>query len=253
MTNLEEELRNIGPALDRAIDEATDGVSPSALTPRARHSWSGPRAAMAALVAAAVVAAVVGVVTRLDTGGRHGIATIDSTAASSSSTPPTTAPTTTWPPTTTGPPNTRPGVALRSVRWASVVYPMHRDCGNVMNPPVSVGQVAYPAPTAGVQVAVVLVRCTVGAGTPPVVVYVYDRATSARAPHLAQTLVTDTDGWQAGSFTARDATIALPVSGFSSNSLPNCCPDVRTTLRWRWTSSSYQLVSAIPPHIKYPW
>jgi hypothetical protein len=251
--NLEDELRNIGPALDRAIGEAAEGASPSAPLTRARHPWSGPRAAMAALVAAAVVAAVVGVVTRLDTGGRHDIATIDSTASSSSSTPPTTAPTTTWPPTTTGTPTTRPGVALRTVQWASVVYPMHRDCGNVMNPPVSVGQVAYPVPTAGVQLAVVLVRCTVGAGTPPVAVYVYDRATSARAPHLAETLVTDTDGWQAGNSVAGDATIALPVAGFSSNALPNCCPDVRTTLRWRWTGSSYRLVSAIPPHIPYPW
>jgi hypothetical protein len=249
--SLEDDLHNVGPALDRAIDEAAEGVSRSASSPR--HAWSRPRAAVVALAVAASVAAAVGVVVRLDSSGRHGVATTDSSVDSSTASSTTGASTTSTSvaPTTT---STIPaGVPLQSVRWASVVYPMAPDCGVGMIPPVSVGQVAYAHPADGVEVAVVLVRCTVGAGTPPVVVYVYDAADSIGAPHLMETLLRDTDGWQASDFRVDGATIALPVSGFSSRSLPNCCPDVQTTLRWSWTGSDYRLESAIPPHIKYPW
>jgi hypothetical protein len=161
----------------------------------------------------------------------------------------TSAPTTTTSPATTT--STTPaGIALRSVQWSSVLYPMTSHCGTVFNPAISVRQVAYPNPTPGVQLAAVLVRCNVGAGTPPVALYLYDRATSTRSPHLVETLVTDTDEWQANTFAVNGAMIDLPVAGFSSNAIPNCCPDVRTTLAWRWTGSTYQLLSSIPQHIK---
>jgi hypothetical protein len=44
----------------------------------------------------------------------------------------------------------------------------------------------------------------------------------------------------------------MPVRGFSSASLPNCCPDVRTTLTWQWTDTGYRLASPVPPHVKGP-
>jgi hypothetical protein len=137
---------------------------------------------------------------------------------------------------------------LQLVQWATVEYPMQADCGTVFNPPVVVQQVAYPEPVAGVQLAVVMVRCNAGAGTPASAVYVYDGAPSASAPHLAATLITDSDGWQVAAFTAEGATVTVPVNGFSSSSVPNCCPDVHATLTWSWTSAGYHLDTPIPPH-----
>jgi hypothetical protein len=252
--SLEDDLRNVRPALERAITDAAD-VSHPARPPRPRFGRSRTRVAVAAFVVAAVAAATVGAVSRLESPGPRGIdvKTFDTTSPISSATtarrtPSTTSATTTLPATTTSP--TQAGVALPSVRWASVLYPIATHCGNVFNPAVSVRQVAFAAPAPGVHVAVVMVSCTVGAGTPPVAVYVYDHATTTTAPHLAGTLVADTNDWQASAFTVNGAMITLPVDGFSSLSVPNCCPDVRATLVWRWTGSQYQLTSSVPAHFE---
>jgi hypothetical protein len=85
------------------------------------------------------------------------------------------------------------------------------------------------------------VRCNAGAGTPSEELYVYDGASSADSPHLAQTLLTMTDNWQASTLAVDGASISLPVGGFSGNSVPRCCPDVSTTLVWHWTGAEYQL------------
>jgi hypothetical protein len=221
--------------------------------------------AVAALAVAASVAAAVGLVSRLDSHGQHGVdIKTRGTAGVSSptvlSTPTTTTTTSTAPTTTTAPATTtttQAGVALQSVDWSSVVYPIDPHCTG-FSPPVSLLQVVYPVPASGVQLAAVLVRCNAGAGTPPAALYVFDRASSTRSPHLLEALVTDADGWQTGSFSGvnpvsvNGASINLAVAGFSSNALPNCCPDVRATLAWRWTGSHYQLVSAVPPHVTYP-
>jgi hypothetical protein len=252
--SLEDDLRNVRPALERAINDAVD-VSRRVRPPRPLFSRSRTRVAVAAFVVAAVAAATVGLVSRLESPGPRGIdiKTFDTTSPTLSATtahrtPSTTSATTTLPATTTS--TTQAGVALQSVRWASVLYPFATHCGNVFNPPVSLRQVAFAAPAPGVHVAVVMVSCTVGAGTPPVAVYVYDHATAATAPHLAATLVADTNEWQARAFTINGAMITLPVGGFSSLSVPNCCPDVHATLVWRWTGSQYRLASSVPAHFE---
>jgi hypothetical protein len=257
--NLEDHLRNIRPALDRAIEQAADEVLQPALSRRTRRFGSRRRAAMAALVAAAVVATALGLASRLDFFGERGrgVKTLDTPGVSSSTLVSTTTSTTPAPTATSAPATTTTpaGVALQSVQWSSVGYPIGPHCLG-FNPPVLVAQVAYPAPAPGVQLAAVLVRCNVGAGTPPSALYIYDGASSTRSPHLAAALVTDGDGWQAGNFSGADplrvngTSISLAVAGFSSTSLPNCCPDIRATLVWHWTGARYQLGSPIPPHVR---
>ena len=138
--------------------------------------------------------------------------------------------------------------ALTSVDWPSVSFPVAAHCRH-FQPPVIVSQVAYAAPAPGVDVAILLVRCNAGAGAPPVVLYVYDRALPGDRAHLAATLVDDRDNWQAGAFNAQGATVSIPVAGFSSNSVPNCCPDVQTTLSWTWDGAGYRLTSDVPRHV----
>jgi hypothetical protein len=126
------------------------------------------------------------------------------------------------------------------VSWASVSYPF--GCGSTLQGPVGykVVQVGYPHAAPGRTVAVVMVECNAGAGTPPVELLVYDGASSSLVPHLAQTLTTTASRYQASGFTASGATLTVTVNGFSSSAVPNCCPDVHTTLSWHWTGSGYQ-------------
>lgn len=242
--NLEENLRSFGPALDRAIDEAAIDVTLPVVSVVRRDAWSRRSRLVLTLAAVAAIAAIVGVILRVDTGGRHGVATTDApTVASTTSS--TVATTTTVPTTSTTAPSSVP---LQSIRWASLVYPMTARCGNVFDPPVVVESVDYATPAAGVQLAVVVARCNAGAGSPTASVYVFNHAASAESPHLSQTLISDTDGWLAKAATIDGATISLPVHGYSSASVTHCCPDVEATLLWNWTGSQYELVSTVPPH-----
>jgi len=164
---------------------------------------------------------------------------------------PTTAPPTTPTPATAGPTTTAsPGVPLTSVHWSSVAYPIAVPDCHGFTPPVVVVQVAYPVPAPSVHLAAVMVRCNVGAGTPWVAFYIYDRAIGVTTPHLAATLLGRTDDWQASAFTVHGPDLSMTVDGFSSTSVANCCPDVHTTLVWQWTGgAAYKLVSAVPPHV----
>jgi hypothetical protein len=167
-----------------------------------------------------------------------------------STTAPAAGTSTTPPSSTVAPTTTIAGIALQSVDWPNVAYPI--ACGSTFHPAVTVQQVAYPTPAAGVQLAAVLARCNSGAGTPSSAVFVYDRATTTTTPHLAATLVAATDGWQTAGFTAAGASLSLPVNGFSSTSVANCCPDVHTTLTWNWLGAGYVPTGTPPFHITYP-
>lgn len=151
-------------------------------------------------------------------------------------------------PPATSPPPTSTALSLDSVNWPSVAFPVAAHC-RAFQPPVTVLQTAYADPAPGVHLAILLVKCNVGAGTPPVALYVYDRAISLGVAHLTTTLISDFDNWQGGAVNVSGSVINMPVAGFSSNSVPNCCPDVRTTLVWVWNGSNYQMTSGVPPHI----
>jgi hypothetical protein len=131
------------------------------------------------------------------------------------------------------------GTPLTSVPWVSINYPF--GCGTTRQGPTGykLVQVAY-TPAAQLKVAVVMVECNAGAGTPPVELLVYDGASSPLTPHLAQTLIAVSSQYQASGFTASGTTLTATVNGFSSPAIPNCCPDVHKTLTWHWTASGYQ-------------
>jgi hypothetical protein len=175
---------------------------------------------------------------------------VPTTVATRITVPPTTSPTTatrphvkttTVAPARTGNPvTTVAGTSLTSVSWAGVTYPF--QCGTTLQGPVGyrVVQVAYPQAAPGQTLAIVMVECNSGAGTPPVELLVYDGASSPLAPHLAQTLVEVSSRYQASRFTAGGSSVTVAVSGFSSTAVANCCPDIHMTLTWHWTGRGYQ-------------
>ena len=136
---------------------------------------------------------------------------------------------------------------LRSVNWDSVRYRL--DCGADLQGPVAtqVFKVLYAQPTADVQLAIVMVACNAGAGTPPRVVYVFDGADSTNGPHLLQTLSDDGIASHAlnritGSVSAEGPNVTTTGSTYSSSSIPRCCPDGTFTSRWTWSGREYQQI-----------
>jgi hypothetical protein len=231
---------------------ASDAPQANALLDNVRRGVARRRrnhvVAVSLLAAASVVAVIMAVAVAVSAGGHH--------ATNPVSPPPIVATTTTAPsPTittaprlTTTAPTVPAGVSLRSVNWSAVTYPITNTC---RPDGVVVQQVAYPDPTPDVHLAVVLVRCNAGAGNPSSILYVYDRASSPGSPHLASTLVYYHDNWGATAFSANGADLRMRVDGYSSDSVPRCCPDVHTTLVWRWTPSGETLVSTVPPHVGF--
>jgi hypothetical protein len=146
---------------------------------------------------------------------------------------------------TTGAVTTTTDVPLGPVNWSAVEYPL--SCGTTLQGPVGtqVDTVAYAQPAPGIRLAIVMVACQAGAGTPPRVVYVFTGTASAAGPHLVQTL--SDDGTASGAFTR--VTETLSVDGptvtttgatYSSPAVARCCPDGTFTARWTWSVNNYE-------------
>ncbi|WP_157597370.1 hypothetical protein [Streptacidiphilus rugosus] len=83
-------------------------------------------------------------------------------------------------------------------------------------------------PGSGTPVTVVAARCDAGGGTPPDGLFVL-KAGAAQAVSLLD----PAKGLTVASMAMRsDGSIHAVVSGYSSNAVPNCCPDVHETLDW---------------------
>ena len=132
--------------------------------------------------------------------------------------------------------------ALTRTDWAAVSYPF--DCS-------SVGYLVMRTRYAdlngdGRLDAVVLVRCNAGAGNPPVGLYAFDGASSPRQPRPMATLISPETDRIAPDFTVNGTTVTVDAYGYSSDSVPRCCPDQKFHLTWRWHGSTYTFDSHPP-------
>jgi hypothetical protein len=86
----------------------------------------------------------------------------------------------------------------------------------------------------------VVVRCHSDTGTPPSGVYVLDApGKPGGAPRIAVTLVRPQDNRQIRDFRLEDGTVKATVLGFSSDAVPQCCPDMSRTYTWEWRGDRY--------------
>ncbi|MFB8208060.1 MULTISPECIES: hypothetical protein [unclassified Streptomyces] len=110
------------------------------------------------------------------------------------------------------------------------------DCGNVGN------TVAKQAPGDldgdGRPETVAVVHCAAGSGTPPSGVYVLTQASGA-APRIVATLVDPAQQMTIGDFTVRDGVISATLLGYSSSSVPSCCPDQQEKVTWKWQNGAF--------------
>ncbi|WP_333767984.1 hypothetical protein [Streptomyces sp. IBSBF 2435] len=86
----------------------------------------------------------------------------------------------------------------------------------------------------------VVVRCHSETGTPPSGVYVLSAPEAAGgAPRIAVTLVNPQDNRQISDFRLEGRTVRATVLGFSSDSVPQCCPDMSRGYSWEWRDGRY--------------
>ncbi|MEU0135864.1 hypothetical protein ABZ172_17825 [Streptomyces sp. NPDC006296] len=117
---------------------------------------------------------------------------------------------------------------------AGVTYPL--DCGPV-------GQtVARSAPGDldgdGGPETVAVVHCAAGSGTPPSGIYVLTGRNGA-APRVVATLVDPAEKLNVTDFTVRDGRISATLLGYSSPSVPRCCPDELESATWQWKGNAF--------------
>jgi hypothetical protein len=86
---------------------------------------------------------------------------------------------------------------------------------------------------------VAVVHCDAPMGTPPDGVYVLTQAADAKAPRVVATLVDPKDRITVKALTVADATVAADMVGYSSDSVPSCCPDVKSSAKWQWKNGAF--------------
>lgn len=119
---------------------------------------------------------------------------------------------------------------------SAVSYPL--DCAGV--PVDVVSRVSGDLDGDGRPETVVVVRCHAENGTPPSGVYVIAApAAAGGAPRIVETLVNPADKRDITDFRLRGRTVRATVLGYSSDSTPRCCPDLRRTYSWEWRDGRY--------------
>jgi hypothetical protein len=87
---------------------------------------------------------------------------------------------------------------------------------------------------------VAVVRCQADTGTPPSGVYVLGApATAGAPPRIVEMLVDPKDDREISDFRLEGRTVRATVLGFSSDTTPRCCPDMKRTYSWQWRGGRY--------------
>ncbi|MEV6398837.1 hypothetical protein AB0M39_29325 [Streptomyces sp. NPDC051907] len=84
---------------------------------------------------------------------------------------------------------------------------------------------------------VAVARCDAGSGTPPSGVYVLTRTPDGS--RVVATLVEPAQKLSVGDFAVRDGAVTATLFGYSSPSVPSCCPDVQEKVKWRWQGGKF--------------
>jgi len=119
---------------------------------------------------------------------------------------------------------------------AAVTYPM--DCAPGVSVDV-VSKVSGDLNGDGRPETVVVVRCHSDIGTSASGVFVLSAPTSGGAPRIAETLVRPQDDRQISGFRLEGGAVKATVLGFSSDTTPRCCPDLRRDYSWEWRDGRY--------------
>ncbi|MEV6118211.1 hypothetical protein AB0L59_38520 [Streptomyces sp. NPDC052109] len=86
---------------------------------------------------------------------------------------------------------------------------------------------------------VAVVHCDSAMGTPPDGVYVLTRSTDTGTARVVATLVDPKDRLTVTDLSLHAGTVAATLLGYSSDAVPNCCPDLKTPTKWHWNGNAF--------------
>ncbi|NUR40237.1 MAG: hypothetical protein HOV73_09160 [Streptomyces sp.] len=86
---------------------------------------------------------------------------------------------------------------------------------------------------------VAVVHCDAPMGTPPDGVYVLTQAADTKTPRVVATLIDPKDRTTVKTVSVSDATVLADTLGYSSDSVPSCCPDVKASVKWQWKNGAF--------------
>nr|WP_206322862.1 hypothetical protein [Streptomyces sp. HNM0575] len=89
------------------------------------------------------------------------------------------------------------------------------------------------------------VRCHSGTGTPPNALFVL--AAAARpgdAPRVVATMLRTKERMTVQDLSVGGRTVSAKLLGYSSPSVPSCCPDKQRKVKWEWKDGKFALEAA---------
>ncbi|MQY38912.1 hypothetical protein SRB17_69270 [Streptomyces sp. RB17] len=95
---------------------------------------------------------------------------------------------------------------------------------------------------------VAVVHCDSAMGTPPDAVYVLTRSTDSDRPRVVATLVDPKDRLTVTDFSIHAGTVGATLLGYSSDAVPNCCPDLKTPAKWHWNGNAFVRTTPADAH-----
>ncbi|MFB7506795.1 hypothetical protein [Streptomyces broussonetiae] len=127
---------------------------------------------------------------------------------------------------------------------AGVVFPLH--CGPAKA--VVAKQATGDLDGDGRPETVAVVHCDAAMGTSPDGVYVVTRPSDGGKPRVVATLVDPRDRVTVTDFSIRARAVGATLLGYSSDAVPNCCPDLKTPVKWQWNGSAFVRSTDAPVH-----
>lgn len=100
----------------------------------------------------------------------------------------------------------------------------------------------------GQRETVASVRCHSGTGTPPNALFVL--AAPARPddpPRVVATMLRTKERMTVQDLQVRGRTVSAKLLGYSSSSVPSCCPDRQRKVKWEWKDGKFALEAAPVP------
>ncbi|MFD4503223.1 hypothetical protein [Streptomyces sp. NPDC058457] len=86
---------------------------------------------------------------------------------------------------------------------------------------------------------VAVVHCDSAMGTPPDGVYVLTQAAGATSPRVVATLVDPKDRLTVTDFAVSGKAVSATLLGYSSDNVPSCCPDLKSSAKWQWNGHAF--------------
>lgn len=137
----------------------------------------------------------------------------------------------------------RPAAPAAAPDPGAVAYPL--DCRGA--PVDVVSSVSGDLDGDGRPETAVVVRCQSDTGTPPSGVYVLSGpAAAGGAPRIVETLVKPADQRSITGFRLQGRTLRATVLGYSGETTPRCCPDLKRTYSWEWRDGRYVAIPGPP-------